>query len=508
METVKLGIGRIKILQALKHDFNDEIQNNVSLICGDGVMVKGNSLLLASISPWLYKLFKEHSHEEITILTPDIQSENVAHLMRTVQANLTSNTSIECIINENTFKTLFKPNSVIKLPFCKVDIIDIKCEKEETDSKEDTNITKDLVDNSTTYADDTHYEDDDIIVGQPNDFLETDIETKMFPNSPQISYNSLADTAIIPMDKVEKAMTITIKNGAHTKKRGKGRPKKNSKVNDTQPRKKGRPKKDPAAPPIQRMTREEYLNSFPLSKLCPFCGQEFANATGLEKSEYARHVRKHKLDQFSCECQETWESKAEKERHMKVKHLGYSQCPQCYECFRKANSLVLHTEQKHSESAKNSKSGEQTVCHQCGKGFQSKESLHIHMQYVHNKEISNCNECGKDFEGPYRLKDHQRRVHRPKPCPICGNIFQNIRLHMHTVHREEKDKRHVCDICGKGFIDKGKLRCHNMSVHIKARPFNCRYGCSFSYNDLSNRNSHEKKKHGGLFPDENCTLSI
>ena len=38
-----------------------------------------------------------------------------------------------------------------------------------------------------------------------------------------------------------------------------------------------------------------------------------------------------------------------------------------------------------------------------------------------------------------------------------------------------------------------------MNVHIRSRPYNCRYGCNMAYNDVSNRNSHEKKKHGGLF---------
>ena len=50
---------------------------------------------------------------------------------------------------------------------------------------------------------------------------------------------------------------------------------------------------------------------------------------------------------------------------------------------------------------------------------------------------------------------------------------------------------------------------HKMNVHIKARPFNCRYGCAFAYNDYSNRNAHEHKKHGGLFtvvnPETQCT---
>ena len=68
-----------------------------------------------------------------------------------------------------------------------------------------------------------------------------------------------------------------------------------------------------------------------------------------------------------------------------------------------------------------------------------------------------------------------------------------------------------------------------MNVHLKLRPYSCRYGCEFgnfviskkkllklkhmiffahfvihyefflAYNDLSNRNHHEKKKHGGLY---------
>ena len=30
------------------------------------------------------------------------------------------------------------------------------------------------------------------------------------------------------------------------------------------------------------------------------------------------------------------------------------------------------------------------------------------------------------------------------------------------------------------------------------KPYKCRYGCGIAYGELGNRNSHEKKKHGGL----------
>ena len=38
-----------------------------------------------------------------------------------------------------------------------------------------------------------------------------------------------------------------------------------------------------------------------------------------------------------------------------------------------------------------------------------------------------------------------------------------------------------------------------MNVHLRLRPFKCRYGCEFGYNDPANRNSHERKKHGKIY---------
>ena len=38
-----------------------------------------------------------------------------------------------------------------------------------------------------------------------------------------------------------------------------------------------------------------------------------------------------------------------------------------------------------------------------------------------------------------------------------------------------------------------------MNAHLKLRPYKCRYGCEFAYNDHSNRNAHERKTHGKLF---------
>ena len=45
----------------------------------------------------------------------------------------------------------------------------------------------------------------------------------------------------------------------------------------------------------------------------------------------------------------------------------------------------------------------------------------------------------------------------------------------------------------KRFTGKNKLDSHMSSVHYKDNPNACRYGCGRAYNDISNRNQHERK---------------
>ena len=67
------------------------------------------------------------------------------------------------------------------------------------------------------------------------------------------------------------------------------------------------------------------------------------------------------------------------------------------------------------------------------------------------------------------------------------------------VHQTEEYKKFICEHCDKRFFTSASLNKHIMNVHLKLRPYSCRYGCEFAYNDVSNRNAHEKKTHGKLF---------
>ena len=139
------------------------------------------------------------------------------------------------------------------------------------------------------------------------------------------------------------------------------------------------------------------------------------------------------------------------------------------------------------------------VCNICGKTL-GKGSLAKHIKTVHGEiERKECHICGKSLRGSDCLKAHMK-VHEEKQCcPECGMKVRNIRTHIMNVHMTDEQKKYKCQECGKGFIDTQRLEAHKMSVHLKTYPYKCRYGCDAKYNDSSNRNCHERKKHGAVF---------
>ena len=71
--------------------------------------------------------------------------------------------------------------------------------------------------------------------------------------------------------------------------------------------------------------------------------------------------------------------------------------------------------------------------------------------------------------------------------------------HLKTMHTPDEMEKFQCQDCERGFIRKGALDVHRMNIHLKLRPYKCRYGCDIAYNDMSNRAAHEKRTHGGTF---------
>ena len=148
--------------------------------------------------------------------------------------------------------------------------------------------------------------------------------------------------------------------------------------------------------------------------------------------------------------------------------------------------------------ARHASSEESATCTICG---EQKTNLSQHMVNVHGigAEKVHCHICGKVLKSKAQLSSHLQTHNVKKPCTICGKQVKQMTIHMLEYHKPDDQKKHKCPECGKGFYQTTKLAQHRINVHLRDRRFPCRYGCEFRYNDSSNRNSHERKKHGGLF---------
>ena len=144
------------------------------------------------------------------------------------------------------------------------------------------------------------------------------------------------------------------------------------------------------------------------------------------------------------------------------------------------------------------------MCPICGKLLKTQSQLPKHIESTHGKlkieDFKPCHICGKEFKSVGLLQAHVKRYHKEKEaCPHCGDKVRNLKKHIEGMHTLDKDKKYQCQDCEKGFMEKQKLEIHRMNVHLKLQPYKCRYGCDIAYNDVSNRNQHEKRTHGKLF---------
>ena len=213
-------------------------------------------------------------------------------------------------------------------------------------------------------------------------------------------------------------------------------------------------------------------------------------------------IKKHRARQLEecdkvCDCGIDFKNNDEKIKHYRIVHKGCIECP---DCERVLKEHLFGSHKCDPQNKEKSKRGG-GICPHCGKVCLTYGNLYYHKNFAHANGSYPCDTCGRVYPSTASLQDHVSRKCqvKVKECTLCGAKVKHMREHLHAVHREEKDKRFQCGICGKGFYDKKKLANHEMSMHIKTRPHRCRYGCDIGYNDISNRNAHERKTHGQRF---------
>ncbi|XP_031626565.1 zinc finger protein 26-like [Contarinia nasturtii] len=99
---------------------------------------------------------------------------------------------------------------------------------------------------------------------------------------------------------------------------------------------------------------------------------------------------------------------------------------------------------------------------------------------------------------------------KPKPCPICSEMIQNVMTHVRTKHQELNGKPYKCTYCERRFPSEHLLKNH-IRTHTGEKPFLCA-DCGSAFKTNSALKSHIDKIHksGKIMPYScaDCDLSF
>ena len=134
-----------------------------------------------------------------------------------------------------------------------------------------------------------------------------------------------------------------------------------------------------------------------------------------------------------------------------------------------------------------------TVCDECGS---SVTNLKEHIKNVHEEHEVPCPHCDAVLKGKAHLQGHIKYYHDFEPCVQCGEMISKKKMarHISAKHMSIYDRKHKCDVCGKGFFEASKLAEHH-NVHTGAKPFKCKF-CSASFASNGTMRAHQRSHLG------------
>nr|XP_032526258.1 myoneurin-like isoform X3 [Danaus plexippus plexippus] len=186
---------------------------------------------------------------------------------------------------------------------------------------------------------------------------------------------------------------------------------------------------------------------------CQICCEPFSKLRSI-----IIHMSKH-FNNFSCEfCGAVFITLRLLKRHLQTHKSGHYPCMKCDKVFSSANKRIHHSKNVHLKKYPR-------TCPMCPERFISNYQRTKHLRIVHNKTsgLYRCETCGREYEMKSQLLIHIRSVHmqeRNQECSVCLSRFfskNSLSRHM-TIHTGSKNYK--CDICGKEYARQKCLKDH------------------------------------------------
>ena len=173
-------------------------------------------------------------------------------------------------------------------------------------------------------------------------------------------------------------------------------------------------------------------------------------------------------------------------------------------------------------------------CEVCDKSLSSKKKLKRHIEKMHEKPSSASHyECTDDPMCETNIEEHAKETKSLK-CEVCGKSFSSkkkLKRHTDKVHEKSSSTSHIksfkynndrtcetnveehskeieslrCKVCGKGFSSKKKLKKHIDKVHNKSsltshlKSLKCNV-CDKCFSQKHNLKRHQDTVHKGIKP--------
>lgn len=164
-------------------------------------------------------------------------------------------------------------------------------------------------------------------------------------------------------------------------------------------------------------------------------------------------------------------------------------CPECV-----MDTVVIKTVLKLNAHIRQHLNPEK--CPHCDKRLSDKSGLAQHIQTYHpdggDQGPLACKYCGEVYGSKASLIHHMKLHTTAASCEICGKVFrERLKLRLHIQRKHEKLKKHECSICKKKLASLDSLQIHMKSMH-STKGFKCSY-CPKTYSTELSLRYHEKK---------------